>query len=71
MNPSLIAKVLIDHSELKEYFTSEEIKSFSDYFSCQEVEASSPVMSEGEPADCLMYLLSGKARVLEKAYKLA
>ena len=70
MNSSRIAEVLIAHSELKEYFTSDEIKSFSDYFSCQEVEASSPVMSEGEPADCLMYLLSGKARVLAEGVQI-
>ena len=70
MNSSLIAEVLIAHSELREYFTSDEIKSFADYFSCQEVEASSPVMSEGEPADCLMYLLSGKARVLAEGVQI-
>ena len=70
MNPSLVSEVLIAHSELKEYFASEEIQVFTDYLSCQEVEVDSPVMAEGEPADCLMYMLSGKARVLSEGIQI-
>ena len=70
MDSSLVAEILIAHSELKEYFSNEEIESFSGYLSCQEVEANAPVMAEGEPADCLMYLLSGKARVLAEGIQI-
>jgi methylglyoxal synthase len=70
MNPSLISEVLVAQSELKEYFTSDEIQAFSDYLSSQEVEADSPVMAEGEPADCLMYMLTGKARVLSEGIQI-
>ena len=70
MNPSLVSEVLISRSELKEYFTSQEIQVFSDYLSCQKVETGSLVMAEGEPADCLMYMLSGKARVLAEGIQI-
>ena len=70
MDSSLVAEILIAHSELKEYFSNEEIESFSGYLSCQEVEANAPVMAEGEPADCLMYLLSGKARVIAEGIQI-
>ena len=70
MNSSLISEVLVAQSELKEYFTSDEIQAFSDYLSSQEVEADSPVMAEGEPADCLMYMLTGKARVLSEGIQI-
>ena len=64
VNSPNIAEILIGFSELKNYFSEQEIKSFSTYFSCQEIEANAPVMSEGEPADCLMYVISGRARVI-------
>ena len=70
MNPSLIPDVLITQSELKEYFTSEEIQVFSDYLTYQRVEIGSSVMAEGEPADCLMYMVSGKARVLAEGIQI-
>ena len=70
MNPALVSEVLIAHSELKEYFTGEEIQVFSDYLTCRKVEIDSPVMAEGEPADCLMYMLSGKARVLAEGIQI-
>ena len=70
MNPSLVSDVLIAHSELKEYFASEEIQAFSDCLSYQRVEIGSSVMAEGEPADCLMYMLNGKARVLTEGIQI-
>ena len=70
MNSSLVSEVLVAHSELKDYFTGEEIQAFSDYLSCQEVGAGSPVMSEGEPADCLMYMIRGKALVLSEGIQI-
>ena len=70
INSSLVSEVLVAHSELKEYFTGEEVQFFSDYLSCQEVEAGSPIMSEGEPADCLMYMIRGKALVLSEGIQI-
>ena len=70
INSSLVSEVLVAHSELKEYFTGEEVQFFSDYLSCQEVEAGSPIMSEGEPADCLMNMIRGKALVLSEGIQI-
>ncbi len=70
VNPSNVSEILIGFSELKNYFAEDEIKSFSTFCSCQEIGVNAPVMSEGEPADCLMYVISGRARVISEGIQI-
>ena len=45
-------------------FSVEEISAFSYYLKPRDIDANEILMAEGEPADCLMYLLKGHVRVL-------
>ena len=64
MNAQAIAQQLVSTAELSKYFSVEEIETFSRYLKPRNIDANETLMSEGEPAICLMYLLSGKVRVL-------
>ena len=64
MNAQSIAQQLVSTSELAQYFSVDEISIFSHYLKSRDVDANMTLMAEGEPADCLMYLLNGKVRVL-------
>ena len=64
MNAQAIAQQLVTTAELSKYFSIEEIDTFSRYLKPRNIDANEILMSEGEPANCLMYLLSGKVRVL-------
>jgi methylglyoxal synthase len=64
MTPTSISQQLISNAELAQYFSSEEISIFCGYLQSRDIESDAILMAEGEPADCLMYLLEGKARVL-------
>ena len=64
MNAQSIAQQLVTASELIQYFSVEEISVFSYYLKPHEVDANEILMAEGEPADCLMYLLKGRVRIL-------
>ena len=64
MNAQSIAQQLVSASELTQYFSVEEISAFSYYLKPRDIDANEILMAEGEPADCLMYLLKGHVRVL-------
>ena len=64
MNAQSIAQQLVSASELTQYFTVDEISAFSYYLKPHDIDANEILMAEGEPADCLMYLLKGHVRVL-------
>jgi methylglyoxal synthase len=64
MNAQSIAQQLVSASELTQYFTVDEISAFSYYLKPRDIDANEILMAEGEPADCLMYLLKGHVRVL-------
>ena len=64
MNAQSIAQQLVSASELIQYFSVEEISAFSYYLKPRDIDANEILMAEGEPADCLMYLLKGHVRVL-------
>jgi methylglyoxal synthase len=64
MNAQSIAQQLVSASELTQYFSAEEISAFSYYLKPRDIDANEILMAEGEPADCLMYLLKGHVRVL-------
>jgi methylglyoxal synthase len=64
MNAQSIAQQLVSASELTQYFSVEEISAFSYYLKPHDIDANGILMAEGEPADCLMYLLEGSVRVL-------
>ena len=64
MNAQSIAQQLVSASELTQYFSVEEISVFSYYLKPRDIDANELLMAEGEPADCLMYLLKGHVRVL-------
>ena len=64
MNVQSIAQQLVSSSELSRYFSVDEITTFSSYLTPRDIDANETLMSEGEPAVFLMYLLSGKVRVL-------
>ena len=64
MNAQSIAQQLVSASELTQYFSVEEISVFSYYLKPRDIDANEILMAEGEPADCLMYLLKGHVRVL-------
>ena len=64
MNAQSIAQQLVSASELIQYFSVDEISAFSYYLKPRDIDANEILMAEGEPADCLMYLLKGHVRVL-------
>ena len=64
MNAQSIAQQLVSASELTQHFTVDEISAFSYYLKPHDIDANGILMAEGEPADCLMYLLEGSVRVL-------
>ena len=64
MNAQSIAQQLVFSSELSQYFSVDEITTFSHYLTPRDVDANEILMSEGEPAVFLMYLLKGKIRIL-------
>ena len=64
MNAQSIAQQLVSASELIQYFSVDEISAFSYYLKPHDIDANEILMAEGEPADCLMYLLKGHVRVL-------
>ena len=64
MNAQSIAQQLVSASELTQYFSVDEISAFSYYLKPYDIDANEILMAEGEPADCLMYLLKGHVRIL-------
>jgi methylglyoxal synthase len=64
MDAQSIVQQLVSSSELARYFSEDEISIFSFYLKLRDINANEILMAEGEPADCLMYLLKGKIRVL-------
>ena len=64
MDANSIAQLLVSNAELSQYFTVDEISIFSEYLNLHHAEPNAILMAEGEPADCLMYLLDGNVRIL-------
>ena len=64
MDANSIAQLLVSNAELSQYFTVDEISVFSEYLNLHHAEPNAILMAEGEPADCLMYLLDGNVRIL-------
>ena len=64
MDANSIAQLLVSNAELSQYFTVDEISIFSEYLNLHHADPNAILMAEGEPADCLMYLLDGNVRIL-------
>ena len=64
MDANSIAQLLVSNGELSRYFTVDEISIFSGYLNLHYADPNAILMAEGEPADCLMYLLDGNIRIL-------
>ena len=64
MDANSIAQLLVSNAELSQYFTVDEISIFSEYLNLHYADPNAILMAEGEPADCLMYLLDGNVRIL-------
>jgi methylglyoxal synthase len=64
MDANSIAQLLVSNAELSQYFSVDEISFFSEFLNLHYADPNSILMAEGEPADCLMYLLDGNVRIL-------
>jgi methylglyoxal synthase len=64
MDANSIAQLLLSNAELSQYFSVGEISIFSEYLDPHYADPNVILMAEGEPADCLMYLLEGNVRIL-------
>ena len=64
MDVNSIAQLLVSNAELSQYFSLDDISIFCKYLKPNFIDPNIILMAEGEPADCLMYLLESNVRVL-------
>ena len=66
MDANSISQQLIANAELSQYFSADEISIFCRYLKPCDIEVDAILMAEGEPADCLMFILEGSVRILSE-----